>query len=178
MSVRPTPIGSGGRAAIARRWELMDAELSIPVEAVAELRSICLDLPEAYEEQAWVGTRWRSRGRTFAHVLTIESGWPPAYARAAKTDGPSWVLMFRSSPPELDALRSMGRPFFAPPWRADEVGMILSSEVDWAEIAELLTDSYCLRAPKMLRESAGRPVGPTSGPAANLMARAGYPPAI
>ena len=80
----------------ARRWELMDAELSIPAEVVAELRSMCLGLPEAYEEQAWVGTRWRIRGRTFAHVPPIESGWPPVYARAAKTDGPSWVLTFRS----------------------------------------------------------------------------------
>ncbi len=34
------------------------------------LRARCLALPEAYEEQAWVGTRWRVRGRTFAHVLT------------------------------------------------------------------------------------------------------------
>ena len=34
---------------------------------VAALRRICVALPEAYEEPAWVGTRWpRIRGRTFA----------------------------------------------------------------------------------------------------------------
>jgi hypothetical protein len=134
-------------------------DLTVPAEIVAELRSVCLGLPETYEEQAWAGTRWRIRGRTFAHVLEIESGWPPAYARAAETNGPSWVLMFRAAGPELDVLRSTGRPFFAPKWRADEVGMILSKGIDWKEVAELLTESYCVVAPKRLSESVDRPTG-------------------
>src|SRR4051794_9936460 len=95
------------------------------VPLVDSIRSICLRLPETTEEPAWVGTRWRIRTRTFAHVLTVDAGWPPAYARAAALEGPATVLMFRSSGPELDALRHAGRPFFAPPWRADEVGMVL-----------------------------------------------------
>jgi hypothetical protein len=99
------------------------------MDVVAELRSVALGLPEAYEEQAWVGTRWRIRDRTFAHALVIESGWPPAYADAAGTSGPCWVLMFRSSGLELVALRSAGGAFFAPPWRADEMGMVLSASV-------------------------------------------------
>jgi hypothetical protein len=107
-------------------------------------------LPEAVEEEAWVGTRWRIRTRTFAHVLDVDSGWPPAYARAAATDGPATVLMFRSSGPELDVLRGGGPPFFAPPWRADEVGMVLGGDVDWVEVAELVTESYCLLAPQRL----------------------------
>jgi hypothetical protein len=44
---------------------------------VAELRAICLGLPEAREERAWVGTRWMVGKKTFAHVLTVEDGWPP-----------------------------------------------------------------------------------------------------
>ena len=36
--------------------------------------SLCLALPEAYEEEAWVGTRWRIRTKTFAHVLMIDRG--------------------------------------------------------------------------------------------------------
>jgi hypothetical protein len=89
----------------------------VPPEIVAELRAVCLALPETYEEQAWVGTRWRIRKRTFAHVLTVDSGWPPAYARAAATNGPVTMLMFRSSGPELGALAGAGHPFFKPPWR-------------------------------------------------------------
>ena len=131
----------------------MDIEAGI----VEHVRSMCLRLPEACEEPAWVGVRWRIRARTFAHVLSVDDGWPSAYARAAATDGPATVLMFRSSGAELDALRAAGEPYFAPPWRADEVGMVVGADVDWTEVAELLTDSYCLRAPKALAASVERP---------------------
>ncbi len=119
----------------------------VTAETVGRIRAICTSLPEAQEERAWTGTRWRIRSRTFAHVLAISDGWPPAYARAAATDGPVDVLMFRSSGPELDALRRAGGPFFAPPWRNDEVGLALGPRTDWSEIEELLTESYCLLAP-------------------------------
>jgi hypothetical protein len=129
----------------------------VPFEIVAELRSVCLGLPEAYEEPAWVGTRWRIRKRTFAHVLAVDSGWPPAYARAAGTDRPITILMFRSSGPELDVLRRAGDPFFAPVWRDDEIGMVLGAGVDWREVQELLAESYCARAPKRLAVMVHRP---------------------
>ena len=45
----------------ARRHDRLPMNLDVPAEIVAELRSICLGLPEAREEQAWVGTRWRIR---------------------------------------------------------------------------------------------------------------------
>ena len=139
----------------------MAEQAEVPPEVVAELRSVCLGLPEVHEEQAWVGTRWRVRTRTFAHVLVVDSGWPPAYARAAATNGPAIVLTFRSSGPELDALRHAGPPYFGTPWRADEVGMVLGvdadAEVDWDEVAELVTDSYCLQAPTALRNLVERP---------------------
>ena len=67
----------------------------VPNAILARLRKACLALPEAHEEQAWVGTRWRIRKETFAHVLMIAEGWPPVYARAAGTDGPVCVLTFR-----------------------------------------------------------------------------------
>jgi hypothetical protein len=124
----------------------------VPAEILAALRPICLRLPEAYEEDAWVGTRWRVRKRTFAHVLMIAGGWPPAYARAADDDGPVCVFMFRSRGAELGVLRASGRPFFAPVWRSDEVGMILDENSDWDEVVELVTESYCALAPRALRE--------------------------
>jgi hypothetical protein len=128
-----------------------------PLEIVAGVRSICLGLPEAYEEAAWVGTRWRIRTRTLAHVLTVEAGWPAAYARAAGVDGPVAMLMFRSSGSELEVLRGAGHPFFGPPWRADEVGMLLDADIDWNEVGELLTESYCALAPRRLVQSIERP---------------------
>ena len=100
----------------------------VPLEIVAKLRAVCLELPEAFEEAAWVGTRWRVRTRTFAHVLVIDSGWPPAYARAAACDGRITVMTFRSSGAELDALSNAGHPFFRPRWFPDIVGMVLDVE--------------------------------------------------
>ena len=131
--------------------------MDAPADILERVRSICLALPEAREEEAWVGTRWRVSTKTFAHVLTIDAGWPPAYARAASTEGPATVLMFRSSGEELGALRSSGAPFFAPVWRADEVGLVLGARVDWEEVDELLTESYCVLAPKRLRTQIDRP---------------------
>jgi hypothetical protein len=122
-----------------------------PPEVVAALRAVCLALPEAHEEQAWVGTRWRIRTRTFAHVLMIAAGWPPVYARAAGDDGPLCVLMFRSRGAELELLRRHGRPYFAPPWRADEVGVAIDESTDWDEIAELVRESYRIQAPRKLK---------------------------
>jgi len=128
-------------------------------QIVARLRAICLRLPQVREEEAWVGTRWRVRTKTFAHVLAVADGWPPAYARAASTDGPATVLTFRSSGPELEALGEVGPPFFRPVWHPQAVGMVLGDDVDWDEVAELLTESYCMLAPTDLASRVDRPAG-------------------
>jgi predicted DNA-binding protein (MmcQ/YjbR family) len=121
-----------------------------------EVRQMCLALPETYEEQAWVGTRWRVRGRTFAHVLDIVDGTPPAFATAAGTEGPAHVLVFRSRGIELDAL-SKRNGFFAPGWGPEIIGMLLDESVDRTELGELITESYCTRAPKKLVALLRRP---------------------
>ena len=131
----------------------------VPDEVVARVRRACGGLPEAYEEEAWVGTRWRVGRRTFAHVLIVESGWPPAYARALGSDGPTIVLTFRASGPELEALGGDGDRFFRPPWFPDIVGMVLDGGADWDEVAEVLTESYCVVAPQRLVAWLDRPGG-------------------
>jgi hypothetical protein len=70
--------------------------------------------------------------------------------RASGDDGPITVVTFRSSGGELAALSSSGRPFFKPLWPANMVGMTLDADTDWAEVAELLTESYRVLAPKKL----------------------------
>ena len=122
----------------------------------AVVRGLCLALPETYEEQAWIGTRWRIRGRTFAHVLDIRDGGPPAFAKAAGTDGPAEVLIFRSRGIELAAL-SARVGFFAPGWGPEVVGMMLDASVDRVELGELITESYCTRAPTKLIALLGLP---------------------
>jgi hypothetical protein len=137
----------------------------VPPTVLARLREIGRALPETYEEQAWAGIRWCVRRRTFAHVLRIESGRPPAYSRAAGTDGPATVLTFRSAGPELEVLGASGPPFFRPPWAPGLVGMLIGDgegageATDWSEVAELLTESYCVLAPRRLVALVARPEG-------------------
>jgi predicted DNA-binding protein (MmcQ/YjbR family) len=119
----------------------------VPTEILAELRSVCLGLPDALEQQAWTGLRWQIRKRTFAHVFTLDSA-----------DGPVSAMTFRSAAPELEVLRAAGHPFFRPGWGDDVIGMVLDADVDWSEVSELVTESYCILAPKKLVELVDRPV--------------------
>ena len=118
----------------------------VPADVLRELRAACLALPEAHEQQAWAGTRWCIRKRSFAHVLTLDS---PA--------GPTTVLSFRSGGAELAALRATGHPFFRPGWGDNVVGMVLDGATDWDEVTELVTESYCIMAPKKLAALVDRP---------------------
>jgi hypothetical protein len=121
-----------------------------PVEVVRRLGEICAGFPDAYEEDAWVGTRWWIRKRIFAQVLTIVSGVPAAYAEAAGVDGPVTVMTFRAAGAELAALTTVGAPFFKARWGRDVVVIVLEDETDWDEVSELLAESYCILAPKGL----------------------------
>src|SRR5436309_3187668 len=117
---------------------------------IERLRPLCLALPEAYEELAWVGVRWAVRKRTFAHVLSIEDGRPPSYAVAARTDGPCPVLTLRASATDVAAYANLSGPYFTADWGRGVVGLRLDGDIDWAEVAEMVTESYCVMAPKRL----------------------------
>jgi predicted DNA-binding protein (MmcQ/YjbR family) len=126
----------------------MRTHQNVDSSTLERLRSICLVLPEAKEERAWVGTRWKISAKTFAHALPIADGWPPAYVKASGSEGPLTVLTFRAEPAEHEALRRFGDPFFAPTWWPDIIGMVITAHTDWEEVAELVTESYRLFAPK------------------------------
>ena len=66
------------------------------------------------------------------------------------------MLTFRASGDELAALTAAGPPFFKPVWFRDIVGLTITDDVDWDEVAELVTESYCLLAPKQLAARVGR----------------------
>ena len=117
---------------------------------MSRLDLICRALAESRQEEAWTGIRWRVGSKTFAHVVEIDRGWPPAYAAAAGTDGPATVLTVRAAPEELAALVAAGPPFFKPVWFDDIVGVNLDDDTDWTEIEELVVDSYRVVAPRRL----------------------------
>lgn len=121
-----------------------------PAEVVSRLRAICLALSDAYEERAWTGVRWRVRRETFAHVLMIADGWPPAYARAAGSQGPLTVLTFRSLVAGGNPRRFAEPPFFRPRWWPDIVGLRLDAATDWEAVKDLVEASYRLLAPLTL----------------------------
>ncbi|MFD9905682.1 MmcQ/YjbR family DNA-binding protein [Streptomyces sp. NPDC059063] len=121
----------------------------VPPDALTRLRAICGQLPDAYEEQAWIGTRWRIRGRTFAHVYVTDPTRPSS--THTHTAAPTTTLTFRAQGEELAALTHAGPPFFRLDWGANVVGLRLYEDTtDWAEVAELLMESYRLQAPKKL----------------------------
>jgi hypothetical protein len=131
----------------------MRSHATVPDEVLTKLRLICLGLPEAYEEAAWVGTRWCVGKKNFAHVLMIADAWPPAYAKAAqsiKAHGPICVMTFRSPLAALHAPSFESAPFFRPGWWPDIAGIVLNAATDWNEVEALVIESYRTLAPKKL----------------------------
>ena len=125
----------------------------VPDDVEARLRAICSALPDAFEQQAWKGTRWMVRKKTFAHVLTVVDD---DATEPGSSDG-HVVLSFRAAADELDVLRSAGHPFFYLGWGRDAMGMVLDADTDWDEVRELVTESYCVLAPKKLVALIDRP---------------------
>jgi hypothetical protein len=80
------------------------------------------------------------RKRTFAHVLGVDG----------ENADPFIMLTFRSTGEELEMLRLAGHPFFALGWGREGMGMVLDDDTDWDEVAELVTESFCVMAPKKL----------------------------
>ena len=106
----------------------------VPATIVRHVRAACAHLPEAYEERAFVGVRWRIRTWTLVHVVTID-----------EEPDPVTVMWFHAAAEELEALLASGDPFFRG-WDAGLVTMALRDDgsTDWGEVKELLTESYCL----------------------------------
>ncbi len=121
----------------------MAARLTVPEEVVLRLDAILSRFPKAYEESAWVGTRWRVRQATIAHVF----GGEDKLVR----------ITFRASMDEVHAFAHLGPRCFKTDWGQNVVGMVIDQDTDWEELAELLTDSYCLQAPANLARTLARP---------------------
>jgi hypothetical protein len=71
-------------------------------------------------------------------------------ARANPEGEPVPMLVLRADPGEREALLSSGRPFFAPRAGRGRIAVLLSEDTNWAEIRELVIESYRILAPKKL----------------------------
>lgn len=115
----------------------------VPVAWVERIRRATECLPECYEEDAWTGVRWRVGQATVAHVFGGEDQL--------------FRITFRAEPDEVLAFAHLGPPYFRVGGNA--VGMLLDETTDWQEVAELVTDSYCIQAPDRLASTVERPGG-------------------
>ena len=111
------------------------------------MRGICLALPEAEERPFGGHTAPAFRVRDKLFVMTSE-------------DGTSMTL---KAPQDVQAILVASDParFFVPKYVGPKgwVGIRLdrTAAEDWDEVAELITESYCLTAPKRLAARAGPP---------------------
>ncbi len=114
-------------------------QVSVPRGIVERVRDACAHLPEVNEEQPFGGVRWRIRGCTLAELKAWEI-----------EEGTLTRVTFHASE-EGQHLISMGHPFY-PGWGPGLVAMVLTDDdtTDWEDLRELLTESYCLLAPKKL----------------------------
>jgi hypothetical protein len=119
-------------------------------EVVARIAATAMSLPDAYEQDAWTGVRWRVRATTFAHVMVAQAGFESSFRNITGVADPTTLLTFRATGDELLALVHAGMPFYKPPWSPTIVGMVIDDETDWGEVAELVTESYRFCAPQKL----------------------------
>jgi predicted DNA-binding protein (MmcQ/YjbR family) len=116
----------------------------MPPSPLTRLRKLCLALPEAHEVEAWGEPTFRVRNKLFAMYAAPNNhhgaGRPAVWCKAAPGNQ---SLMVRASP---------GR-FFVPPYVGPSgwVGVWLDRDPDWAEVSDLMRDSYRLIAPKKLQ---------------------------
>jgi hypothetical protein len=140
-------LGAGSADPVGWWWQagavaLADRPL-VPEEWVLRIDAILGRLPQCRQEPAWTGTRWRVGGATVAHVFGGEDQ--------------VFRITFRGEPDEVVAFEHLGDPYFRPGWGSNTIGLLLDDDTDWDELAELLTDSYCLQAPVNLADRVARP---------------------
>jgi hypothetical protein len=109
--------------------------------ALERVRSICLALPEAVEDERSVGRPvWKVRGKLFAMRHTVHAD-------------ERWSLWVKGEPGLQEALvAATPERYFVPPYVGHHgwIGVYLDVDQDWDELAGLIEDSYCRTAPKRL----------------------------
>jgi hypothetical protein len=120
-----------------------------PRSAIGRVRSICLALPEVDERPFGGHTAPAFRVRDKIFVMTSED----ATSMTMKAPRGAQQVLVASEPAR----------FFVPKYVGPKgwVGVRLDLRVppDWDEMAEMITESYCLTAPKRLAALVGEPPG-------------------
>ena len=121
--------------------------VELPEDILERVRTLCLVLPEVTVRVDDSLIRKRStaysfdiRRRSFCLLVATEG----STGRAVP------LLVLRARAGERAALLAAGHPYFAARAGGDRIGVLLGDDTDWAEIRELVTESYRILAPKKL----------------------------
>ena len=110
---------------------------------LVRIRKLCLALPDAHEVEAWGEPTFRVKNKLFAMYASASThhgkGRHGVWCKAAPGNQ---RFMVRDAPDQ----------YFVPPYVGPSgwIGIYLDANVVWAEVDELLRDSYRLIAPKTL----------------------------
>jgi hypothetical protein len=125
----------------------VSAPLEVPDDIVERVRGVCLALPEVTVRVDYSRIEARStaysfdiRRRSFCLLVAV----------AGRAERQAPLLVVRAEREEREALLSSGLPFFVPRAGRDRLGVLLTGDTNWAEIRELVTDSYRKLAPQKL----------------------------
>lgn len=110
--------------------------------ALGKMEAIVARLPEVERSDNPPGCYFLVRRKIFAQVATV-----------LDRDQPITMVVMRPEPGEREALLAMGHPYFSRgSWddRLGRVAVLVDERTNWDELAELVTDSFRLTAPKKL----------------------------
>ncbi|QSB05511.1 MmcQ/YjbR family DNA-binding protein [Natronoglycomyces albus] len=108
-------------------------------DILSRLTTICARLPEAQESTTVHHPSFKVRGKAFV-MLADPNKWSEVES-----------LWIKSTPGEQQALiQSDPEQYFKPPYVGPSgwIGVRLTKECDWDEVAELVTEGWRLAAPK------------------------------
>ena len=107
-------------------------------DPLAQMRRICLALPEVTEQETWGDPTFRVRGKIFAMPKR----------------GNGRLSVWCKAPPGAQETLVGAEParFFVPPYVGHRgwIGVRLDVPIEWDELSDLVADSYRMTAPKRL----------------------------
>jgi YjbR len=121
--------------------------IEIPADIVEPIRTLCLALPEVTVRVDESRTTARSTAHSFdirRRSFCLLVAWADAKGQ------PVPLLLLRAGPDEREALLAIGHPFYPSRADRDRIVVVLTGDTDWAEIRELVIESYRILAPKKL----------------------------
>ena len=140
-------VSASGRPVASVGGTRVSPPVEVPEDILERIRTLCLALPEVTVR---VDTSL-SRSRSTAYSFDIRRrSFCLLVARESSTGKLVTLLVLRADPDEREALLAIGHPFFASRSGRDRIVVLVSSDTDWAEIRELVTESYRTLAPKKL----------------------------